>query len=352
MTRTARLVCFAVFGTAVVGCGSGGGLSVDAAAGKTGSAGTASGGSGGLAGTGASSGGGGAGGTTGTTGAGPCPAQSPHAGDACALTTSVGYFYCEYGDDPDPSCRTHALCLGGTWQSNGVAPDCPSKLATSCPATMKAAVGSSCSEMGAWCSWGFGSGCQCTNCRPGPIQPYCSGSPTWDCPQAYTDCPTSMPRAGSPCSTKAAGGYCQYGCEFGARRCVDGYWNEEAGNCPMSTRAVKEDIRYLSPAEIDRVASETTAMRLANYRYSSPAFGAPGKHLGFIIEDSPGVPAVSPSHRTVDLYGFASMLLATSQAQQRRIEALEREVARLRSAEAQRKGSTKSRSNTATTSPE
>ena len=71
-------------------------------------------------------------------------------------------------------------------------------------------------------------------------------------------------------------------------------------------------------------------MRLANYRYRSPAFGAPGNHLGFIIEDSPDVPAVSRSHKTVDLYGFASMLLATSQAQQRRIDALEREVARLK----------------------
>jgi hypothetical protein len=98
----------------------------------------------------------------------------------------------------------------------------------------------------------------------------------------------------------------------------------------VSTRAAKEDIRYLSPAEIDRIAAETTAMRLANYRYRSPVFGAPGKHLGFIIEDSPDVPAVSPSHRTVDLYGFASMLLATSQAQQRRIEALEHEISDLR----------------------
>ena len=74
-------------------------------------------------------------------------------------------------------------------------------------------------------------------------------------------------------------------------------------------------------------------MRLATYRYRSAAFGSPGQHLGFIIEDSPDVPAVSASHKTVDLYGFASMLLATSQAQARRIEALEREVARLKRTE-------------------
>jgi hypothetical protein len=36
------------------------------------------------------------------------------------------------------------------------------------------------------------------------------------------------------------------------------------------------------------------------------------------------------------LYGFASMLLATSQAQARKIETLEREVARLRAADRHR----------------
>jgi hypothetical protein len=111
----------------------------------------------------------------------------------------------------------------------------------------------------------------------------------------------------------------------------------------MSTRTVKEDIRYLSPSEIDSLAAETEAMRVASYRYRSSAFGAPGRHLGFIIEDSPNVPAVSASHQTVDLYGFASMLLATSQAQSRRIETLEREVARLRAAERDETKSSRSR---------
>lgn len=101
-------------------------------------------------------------------------------------------------------------------------------------------------------------------------------------------------------------------------------------NCPISTRAAKEDIHYLSDDEILRLATATEAMRLASYRYRSPAFGTPGRHLGFIIEDNPDVPAVSPSQQTVDLYGFASMLLATTQAQARRLAHLEREVARLR----------------------
>jgi hypothetical protein len=42
----------------------------------------------------------------------------------------------------------------------------------------------------------------------------------------------------------------------------------------MSMRAAKEDIHYLSPAEIDQVAAATEAMRLASYRYRNAAFGA------------------------------------------------------------------------------
>jgi hypothetical protein len=92
----------------------------------------------------------------------------------------------------------------------------------------------------------------------------------------------------------------------------------------------------LSADEVEKLAVATEALRLASYRYRSPAFGTPGPHLGFIIEDSPDVPAVSPSQQTVDLYGFASMLLATTQTQARRLEHLEREVAGLRRAQSRR----------------
>jgi uncharacterized small protein (DUF1192 family) len=90
---------------------------------------------------------------------------------------------------------------------------------------------------------------------------------------------------------------------------------------------MKRDIEYLGPDEIERLAAETTRLRLATYAYRNPTHGA-GRRLGFIIDDAPHTPAVNGD--TVDLYGFASMLLATSQAQARKIAALEREVARLR----------------------
>jgi hypothetical protein len=331
-----RLPIVAYAALMMASCGSNSAVPKPDSGGTGGTAsGGANGGTSGTAGTGSAGGAGSSvGGTAGTADAGPCPAQIPLTGDACDLGT---FFTCEYGDDSNSGCHTFPFCQGGAWQNYGTAPDCPSTLATSCPATMKAAIDASCSEMGSWCSWGFGTGCQCTNCVPGPGEPNCMGSPTWHCPQSMPDCPSAMPRSGSPCSTLAAGGLCEYGCAFGARRCVSGYWQVEDSDCPVSTRAAKEDIRYLSAAEVDRVAAQTEAMRLARYRYRSPAFGAPGTHLGFIIEDNPDVPAVSPSRRTVDLYGFASMLLATSQAQQRKIEALEQEIAELRRAVRQKR---------------
>jgi len=48
--------------------------------------------------------------------------------------------------------------------------------------------------------------------------------------------------------------------------------------------------------------------------------------LGFIIEDSPTVPAVDRDGDLVDLYGYTSMLLATTQSQQQQIEALKKQI--------------------------
>ena len=65
----------------------------------------------------------------------------------------------------------------------------------------------------------------------------------------------------------------------------------------------------------------------ADYR-AAPLAGR--RHLGFVLEDSPSVPAVDRDGDMVDLYGYASMLLATTQAQQRQIEALQKQVDELR----------------------
>ena len=97
-----------------------------------------------------------------------------------------------------------------------------------------------------------------------------------------------------------------------------------------TARRAKRDIQYLDPSEVERLAAEITHSRLATYEYSSPALSGP-RHLGFIIEDQPDPSfAVEPDRGHVDLYGYASMLLAAVQSQDRRIQQLEAEVERLR----------------------
>src|SRR5439155_22412171 len=53
-------------------------------------------------------------------------------------------------------------------------------------------------------------------------------------------------------------------------------------------------------------------------------------HLGFIIDAVGASPAVAADGGHVDLYGYTSMAVGAIQAQQRRIDALTREVAALR----------------------
>jgi hypothetical protein len=70
-------------------------------------------------------------------------------------------------------------------------------------------------------------------------------------------------------------------------------------------------------------------MQLATYDDTHEA-PAEQRHLGFIIEDDPHSSAVFVGRERVDLYGYASMAVATLQVQSRRIAELERQVAELR----------------------
>ena len=88
---------------------------------------------------------------------------------------------------------------------------------------------------------------------------------------------------------------------------------------------MKKDIRYLSPDEIRATAAKALRLRLATYEYKAPPY-AGRRHLGFIIEDSPTVPAVYRDGDLVDLYGYTSMLLATTQSQQQQIETLKHQI--------------------------
>lgn len=107
-------------------------------------------------------------------------------------------------------------------------------------------------------------------------------------------------------------------------------------NCPISKAAYKHDIRYLADDDAERLRDELLDVRLATWAYTAEGAGAP-THLGFIIDDVEPSPAVAADGETVDLYGYTSMTVATLQVQQRQIEALQAEVAALRTELAARK---------------
>jgi len=101
-------------------------------------------------------------------------------------------------------------------------------------------------------------------------------------------------------------------------------------NGKISKRAFKTDIEYVANDERADLARETLAIPLATYRYKTESAGAK-RHLGFIIDDQPATsPAVAGDQTHVDEYGYASMLLATVQEQQKQIDALRKEVEALK----------------------
>ena len=258
-------------------------------------------------------------------GGGPCPLAAPAPNGACPRVGLI----CEYGSDPrGDQCRTVATCGAAGW---AVVPDtCAPPPGTTCPPTLADAQGNACSPMDAYCSYPDALACHCTNCTTGPSV-MCSGPTVWHCdaPNPDAQCPPAMPNLGEACAPEAK--LCTYTCgAAGARQCTGGVWIAHSGGpCPVSTRRAKQDIQYLGPADLSQVAAELAKFRLATYRYKDPALAA-GRHLGFILEDVPGSPAVNAEHNMVDLYGYTSMLVAAVQTQSREVEALRREVAELK----------------------
>jgi hypothetical protein len=94
--------------------------------------------------------------------------------------------------------------------------------------------------------------------------------------------------------------------------------------CPVSSRSHKDGIRYVDELELQTLHDEAISMKLATYSYKAEVEDPTPTHLGFIIEDNPGTPAVDPQHHRVDLYGYVSMVVAGMQVQ-------EKEIAQLRS---------------------
>ena len=255
--------------------------------------------------------------------ASPCP---PDLSQIDTWPCSEG-LTCEYGNDPRPACRSAATCTGGVWTKTS--PRCVSLPFVTCPATRAGAAGRICPTMDAYCVYGDLS-CQCTNCSEGPVS-VCGGDMTWHCaaPNTTPGCPAGIPLLGSACT--AAGLTCTYSCGAGgARVCRQGAWySAYGGPCPISTRRAKKDVVYLGQADRQRIAADLLRFKLATYEYRDPAL-AGKRHLGFIIEDVPGSPAVDRDGNMVDLYGYTSMLLAAVQAQGEEIARLKAELLRVR----------------------
>ncbi len=119
--------------------------------------------------------------------------------------------------------------------------------------------------------------------------------------------------------------------------CADEDPTQQPGDCPISRRDAKRNIRYLGPDELAEAGTAALTMPLARWQYRWEDEGAPA-HLGFIIDDIPGSPAVRPDGDHVDLYGYTSLAVAAIQAQQARIDAQQAELDRLEAQVAELQG--------------
>ncbi len=260
--------------------------------GGRGSGGQATGSGGAAGGDGGGAGGEGSGGTVGTGGSdggttARCPAREPTAGAVCLRDGAT----CEYGTDPrGDTCRTFASCTGGRWSVTKPNPmTCPPFTdAGMCP---KMAAGTACTTSDAFCSLVDGRSCHCTNCVDGPVV-NCTMEYLWRCEGLNTTmgCPAAAPDIGTACVVD--GVMCGYGCRM----------------------------------------QQILSVRLATYEYRPEYQARLGqrRHLGFVIEDSPNIPAVDRDHDMVDLYGYTSMLLAATQTQREEIDDLKRQLQALK----------------------
>ncbi|MEL6184694.1 MAG: hypothetical protein AAFU79_08735 [Myxococcota bacterium] len=100
--------------------------------------------------------------------------------------------------------------------------------------------------------------------------------------------------------------------------------------CPRSSVAVKKHVQHVDTAVRAAIAQTMLATKLAKYTYVSPSVGDTAPQLGFMIEELGDAPYVLHSDGAhVNVYGYASAILATVQEQQRAIEKLKATVEKL-----------------------
>lgn len=104
---------------------------------------------------------------------------------------------------------------------------------------------------------------------------------------------------------------------------------QQTGGCPISTRRLKRDIRYLDAQQQQAFHKALMAFRLATYHYRFDKDKS-RRRLGFIIEDQPKSPAVDRKRSMVDLYQYTSMVVASMQVQSRLLRQQSEEIKLLR----------------------
>jgi hypothetical protein len=166
-----------------------------------------------------------------------------------------------------------------------------------------------------------GAGHWYTTCGAPVCQVYDGGAPD----SGVTACTTAQ-LAGASCS--AQGETCDPGQGCGVLLlCAAKDPKVQTGGCPISRRAVKQDIAYLDAAGLDDLAAKLRAVRLATYRYKDN----PGQQrLGFVIDDGTGALAVDERRDQIDLYAYMSWAVGALQSQMKRIDAQDREIASLK----------------------
>lgn len=172
--------------------------------------------------------------------------------------------------------------------------------------------------------------CQSEVPDPGPLQWYTTcGDPVcmgYTPPDGVPPC-TAEQLEGNPCEVE--GTTCDPMSDCNALLvCATKDPKMQDGGCPISRAKFKTDIEYLAPADLERHAADLRSLKLATYRYRQAPTDAPPR-LGIILEDNEQGIWVDARHDRVDLYGYASLAVATLQVQQRQIETLQAEVTRL-----------------------
>lgn len=101
---------------------------------------------------------------------------------------------------------------------------------------------------------------------------------------------------------------------------------QQTGGCPISRRAVKQDVVYLDDAALRRVTDAVLSMPLATWRYRD----APeARQLGFVLEDVTPNPAADEAHDRVNLYAFTTMAVAALRVQHAELATLRQRVEEL-----------------------